>query len=90
MRRPEPRLRASVVVTHEDPDLAVEEIARACATSSLILSVQGLGSLPILLGGSEEQKARLIPALASGDPASGERECSIGIRTEADPGRHGA
>ena len=26
--KPEPRLRASVVVTHEDPDLAVEEIAR--------------------------------------------------------------
>ena len=46
--------------------LAIEQIARACTTSSLILSVQGLGSLPILLGGTEEQKARLIPDLASG------------------------
>ena len=46
--------------------LAIEQIARACATSSLILSVQGLGALPILLGGTEEQKARLIPDLASG------------------------
>ena len=46
--------------------LAIEQIARACATSSLILSVQGLGSLPILLGGTDEQKARLIPDLASG------------------------
>jgi alkylation response protein AidB-like acyl-CoA dehydrogenase len=46
--------------------LAVEQIARACTTSSLILTVQGLGSLPILLGGSEEQKARLLPDLASG------------------------
>ncbi len=46
--------------------LAIEQIARACATSSLILSVQGLGSLALLLGGSEEQKARLIPDLASG------------------------
>jgi alkylation response protein AidB-like acyl-CoA dehydrogenase len=46
--------------------IAIEQIARACVTSSLILSVQGLGSLPILLGGSEEQRARLIPDLASG------------------------
>src|SRR5829696_2310762 len=46
--------------------IAIEQIARACATSSLILSVQGLGSLPILLGGTEEQKARFIPDLASG------------------------
>ncbi|HUQ43323.1 MAG TPA: acyl-CoA dehydrogenase family protein [Candidatus Limnocylindria bacterium] len=46
--------------------LAIEEIARACVTSSLILSVQALASLPLLLGGSEELKARLIPNLASG------------------------
>jgi alkylation response protein AidB-like acyl-CoA dehydrogenase len=46
--------------------IAIEQIARACVTSSLILSVTGLGSLPILLGGSEEQRARLIPDLASG------------------------
>jgi alkylation response protein AidB-like acyl-CoA dehydrogenase len=46
--------------------LAIEQIARACTTSSLILSVQGLGSLPLLLAGSDEQKARLIPDLASG------------------------
>ena len=47
--------------------IAIEQIARACATSSLILSVQGLGALPILLGGSDEQTARLIPPLASGE-----------------------
>src|SRR5262249_35069062 len=46
--------------------LAIEQIARACTTSSLILTVQGLGSMPILLGGSDEQKQRLIPDLASG------------------------
>jgi len=46
--------------------LAVEQIARACVTSSLILTVTGLGSLPILLGGSEDQNRRLIPDLASG------------------------
>ncbi len=46
--------------------LAIEQIARACVTSSLILSVQALGSLALLLGGTEEQKARLLPDLASG------------------------
>ena len=46
--------------------IAIEQIARACTTSSLILTVQGLGSLPIALGGSEEQKARFFPDLASG------------------------
>ncbi len=46
--------------------IAVEQIARACATSSLILMVQALGSLPILLAGTDEQKARWFPDLASG------------------------
>jgi alkylation response protein AidB-like acyl-CoA dehydrogenase len=46
--------------------LAVEQIARACVTSSLILTVQGLGSIPLLLGGTDEQQARLIPDLAAG------------------------
>jgi len=46
--------------------VAIEQIARADTTSSLILTVQGLGTLPILLGGSDEQKARLFPELASG------------------------
>jgi alkylation response protein AidB-like acyl-CoA dehydrogenase len=47
-------------------NLAIEQIARACATSSLILIVQVLGSLPIEIAGSEEQKARWFPDLASG------------------------
>jgi alkylation response protein AidB-like acyl-CoA dehydrogenase len=46
--------------------LAIEQLARACTTSSLILTVQSLGTLPILLGGSDEQQARLFPDLASG------------------------
>ena len=46
--------------------LAVEQIARACATSSLILSVHALASTALLLAGTEEQQARLIPDLASG------------------------
>jgi alkylation response protein AidB-like acyl-CoA dehydrogenase len=46
--------------------LAIEAIAHACVTSSLILSVQALASLPLLLGGSKEQHARFFPNLASG------------------------
>jgi alkylation response protein AidB-like acyl-CoA dehydrogenase len=47
--------------------IVVEEIARADATTSLIPIVQKLGALPILLAGSEDQKARYIPRLASGE-----------------------
>ena len=47
--------------------VAVEEIARFCATSSLILAVQSLGSLPIRLAGSEEQKRKYLPPLAHGE-----------------------
>src|SRR5215475_13571542 len=46
--------------------MATEEIAKACTASSLILSVQSLGSYPILVAGTEEQKKRLCPPLAQG------------------------
>jgi len=46
--------------------LAIEQIARACATSSLILAVQDLGSLALRLGGTPDQLARWVPDLASG------------------------
>src|SRR5258706_7715632 len=47
--------------------MAIEEIAKACTPSSLILAVQALGSYPILVAGSNEQKKRLCPPLASGE-----------------------
>jgi alkylation response protein AidB-like acyl-CoA dehydrogenase len=47
--------------------IAVEEIARACASSALILMGQDLGSMPIRLHGSDEQRARWLPRLASGE-----------------------
>ena len=47
--------------------LAIEQLARACATTSLILIVQELGSLPLQIAGSDEQKARFFPKLASGE-----------------------
>src|SRR3954470_22649763 len=47
--------------------MAVEEIAKACASSALILMVQELGTLPIQLFGSDELKDRLLPRCASGE-----------------------
>jgi alkylation response protein AidB-like acyl-CoA dehydrogenase len=47
--------------------IAIEELARYCATTSLILAVQQLGSLPIMLVGNEQQKSKYLPPLASGE-----------------------
>ncbi len=47
--------------------IAIEEIAKACASSSLILMVQDLGTLPIQLFGSEQQRQRWLPKCASGE-----------------------
>jgi alkylation response protein AidB-like acyl-CoA dehydrogenase len=45
----------------------VEEVAKACASSALIIAVQELGALPILIAGSDAQKQRYLPKLASGE-----------------------
>src|SRR3954449_12709008 len=47
--------------------MAVEEIAKASASASLILMVQELGSLPLRLFGNDEQKQRFLPRCASGE-----------------------
>ena len=47
--------------------VAVEEISKACATTGLVLAVQELGSLALKLAGTEEQKTRWLPRLASGE-----------------------
>ncbi|MFN8620595.1 MAG: acyl-CoA dehydrogenase family protein [Chloroflexota bacterium] len=47
--------------------LAIEELSRVCATTGLILAVHALGGLPLLLAGTPEQQARLVPALARGE-----------------------
>jgi alkylation response protein AidB-like acyl-CoA dehydrogenase len=47
--------------------MAIEELSRHCATTALILAVQQLGAMPILLAGTDEQKRRYIPKLASGE-----------------------
>ena len=70
--------------------VAIEEISRACATTGLILALQELGSLAIKNDGSEEQKQRYLPKLASGEwlpayaltePGSGSDAAAM--RTEA-------
>src|SRR5207249_1570285 len=70
--------------------VAIEEVSKVCATSGLIIAVQELGSLAIKLAGTEEQKERWLPRLASGewlaayaltDPGSGSD--SAAMRTEA-------
>ncbi|MFJ5234711.1 acyl-CoA dehydrogenase family protein [Kitasatospora sp. NPDC088391] len=47
--------------------LVIEEVARVCASSSLIPAVNKLGSLPVQLAGSEELKAKYLGALARGE-----------------------
>jgi alkylation response protein AidB-like acyl-CoA dehydrogenase len=70
--------------------VAIEELSKVCATTGLILAVQELGSLGIKLAGTDEQKARWLPHLASGEwlpayaltePGSGSD--SAAMRTEA-------
>lgn len=46
--------------------LIIEEVARVCASSSLIPAVNKLGSLPLMIGGDTEQKKRWLPELAKG------------------------
>ena len=48
-------------------NVAVEEVAKACASSALMLMVSELGTLPVKLFGTEEQQARLLPRCASGE-----------------------
>ncbi|HKI92830.1 MAG TPA: acyl-CoA dehydrogenase family protein [Gaiellaceae bacterium] len=47
--------------------VAIEEVAKVCATSALILAVQELGSLGLKLAGSESQQQAWLPRLASGE-----------------------
>jgi alkylation response protein AidB-like acyl-CoA dehydrogenase len=46
--------------------IVIEEVARACASSSLIPSVNKLGTMPILLAGSDELKKRYLAPVAAG------------------------
>ena len=51
--------------------LCVEEIAKACASSALLLIIQAVGSFPIIAAGNQSQKDRFFPRLAKGDELIG-------------------
>jgi alkylation response protein AidB-like acyl-CoA dehydrogenase len=48
-------------------NIAIEEIAKACASSALMLMIQELGTLPIKLFGTAEQRQRFLPKCAAGE-----------------------
>ena len=48
-------------------NLAIEEVSKACASTALMLMVQELGTLPIRLFGTDEQKRRFLPRCATGE-----------------------
>jgi alkylation response protein AidB-like acyl-CoA dehydrogenase len=47
--------------------LVVEELSRACGGIALAYAASGLGIIPILLFGTDEQKKKYLPKLASGE-----------------------
>ncbi|MDH3592266.1 MAG: acyl-CoA dehydrogenase family protein [Planctomycetota bacterium] len=47
--------------------LVVEQFARACGGMGVMYAVNALGSFPIILAGTDEQKERWLPPIASGE-----------------------
>src|SRR3954447_25617361 len=47
--------------------IVIEEVARACASSSLIPAVNKLGTMPLILAGSEELKQKYLTPVAAGE-----------------------
>src|SRR5690348_15760985 len=47
--------------------IVIEEVARVCASSSLIPAVNKLGTMPLLLSASPEVKRRYLPPVARGE-----------------------
>jgi alkylation response protein AidB-like acyl-CoA dehydrogenase len=72
--------------------IVIEEVARACASSSLIPAVNKLGTMPLLLAASEDVKGRYLPPVARGEAlfsyGLSEREAgsdTASMRTRATP-----
>ncbi|OBJ69175.1 acyl-CoA dehydrogenase [Mycobacterium sp. 1274756.6] len=70
--------------------IVIEEVARVCASSSLIPGVNKLGTMGLILSGSDELKKQVLPAIASGEAmasyALSEREAgsdAAALRTRA-------
>ena len=72
--------------------LVVEELSRACSGIALAYAASGLGTIPLILFGSDEQKKKYLPRLAAGEilAAFGLTEAGAGsdaasIKTTAKP-----
>jgi alkylation response protein AidB-like acyl-CoA dehydrogenase len=72
--------------------IVVEELSRACSGIALAYAASGLGTIPIILYGSDEQKKKYLPRLAAGEilAAFGLTEANAGsdaagIKTTAKP-----
>ncbi|WP_149360725.1 acyl-CoA dehydrogenase [Lolliginicoccus suaedae] len=70
--------------------IVIEEVARVCGSSSLIPAVNKLGTMGLILNGSDELKAQVLPSIASGEAmasyALSEREAgsdAAAMRTRA-------
>ncbi len=69
--------------------IVIEEVARVCGSSSLIPAVNKLGTMGLILKGSEELKKQVLPEIAAGAMASyalSEREAgsdAASMRTRA-------
>ncbi|MBZ5551890.1 MAG: acyl-CoA dehydrogenase family protein [Acidobacteriia bacterium] len=71
--------------------LIVEELSRACGGVGVAYAVNALGSFPIIFGGTEEQKGRWLPDIATGkrlisfglsEPTAGSDAASLKTRAE--------
>jgi alkylation response protein AidB-like acyl-CoA dehydrogenase len=70
--------------------IVIEEVARVCASSSLIPAVNKLGTMPVILSGSEDLKKQVLTPVATGEAmfsyALSEREAgsdAAAMRTRA-------
>src|ERR1700693_3737811 len=72
-------------------------MSRVAASAALILAVQALGGYPIMIAGSDEQKQRLLPDLASGkklaayaltEPGAGSDPAAMATRAELHDGEY--
>src|SRR5271169_1993844 len=56
--------------------IVIEEVARVCASSSLIPAVNKLGTMPLILSASEEVKQRYLSPVARGEAMRSEEHTS--------------